>query len=111
MKIHRIILAVTLLATSALRAQIVADGATNTLSNVTNTFTGDVTVGTNGPFTLLVLSANSLLTNSAQGVIGRNANAKSNEVQLVSPSARWRMGDSIFVGLNGAANRLTVSNG
>jgi hypothetical protein len=47
-----------------LRAQVVADGATNTLSNVTNTFTGTVTVGTNGSFTLLILSDNALLTNS-----------------------------------------------
>lgn len=63
---------------SPLRAQIVADGASRTLSNETNTFTGDVTVGTNGSFTLLVLSDNALLTNSANGVIGRNATARSN---------------------------------
>ena len=36
-----------------LRAQIINEGATSTLSNVTNTITGDVTVGTNGSFTLL----------------------------------------------------------
>ena len=54
-----------LLLVPPLRAQVVADGATNTLSNVTNSFTGDVTVGTNGSFTLLVLSDNALLTNSA----------------------------------------------
>jgi T5SS/PEP-CTERM-associated repeat protein len=100
-----------LLAAPALRAQIVSDGATKTLINDTNTFTGDVTVGTNGSFTLLILSDNALLTNSAQGVIGRNVTARSNEVRLVSASARWRMGGSIFVGLNGAANQLTVSNG
>src|SRR5262245_55792151 len=41
-------------------AQLVNDGATNTLSNLTNTFTGDVTIGTNGSFTLLVLSDNTL---------------------------------------------------
>jgi T5SS/PEP-CTERM-associated repeat protein len=95
----------------ALSAQIVADGATSTLSNVTNTFTGDVTVGTNGSFTLLILSDNSLLTNSAQGVIGRNATARSNEVRLVSASARWHLGGSLQLGINGAANRLTVTNG
>lgn len=94
-----------------LSAQLVADGATNTLSNVTNTFTGDVTVGTNGSFRLLILSDNSLLTNSAQGVIGRNATARSNEVRLVSASARWHLGGSLQLGINGAANRLTVSNG
>ena len=45
-----------------LRAQLVADGATNTLSDVTNTFDGNLTVGTNGSFTLLVLSNNASLT-------------------------------------------------
>jgi hypothetical protein len=70
MKTSPTILAVMLIAAPGLRAQIVNDGATNTLSNVTKAFTGDVTVGTNGSFTLLVLSNNSLLTNSANGVIG-----------------------------------------
>src|SRR6266545_2544374 len=95
----------------SLSAQLVNDGASLTLINQTNTFTGDVTVGTNGAFTLLILSDNALLTNSAQGVIGRNVNARSNEVRLVSASARWHLGGSLLLGLNGAANRLTVSNG
>src|SRR5687767_6998876 len=94
-----------------LDAQVVNDGATNTLSNVTNSFPGDVTVGTNGSFTLLVLSDNSLLTNSGHGVIGRNATATSNQVQLLSPTARWRMGGSLFVGSNGSMSRLVISNG
>jgi T5SS/PEP-CTERM-associated repeat protein len=94
-----------------LRAQVVADGATNTLSNVATNFTGDVTVGTTGSFTLLILSDNVLLTNSANGVIGRNTSAKSNEVRLISASARWRMGGSLFVGSNGAMSLLVVSNG
>src|SRR6185503_1123438 len=90
---------------------VVNDGETNTLSNVTNNITGDVTVGTNGSFTLLILSDNALLTNSVNGLIGRNNTANSNEVHLVSPSARWFMGGSLFVCTNGAANRLVVSNG
>src|SRR5206468_3869370 len=77
------VLEVMLLAVPPLSAQIVADGATKTLSNVTNTITGDVIVGTNGSFTLLVLSNNCLLTNSVSGFIGFNATAKSNEVRLV----------------------------
>src|SRR5215203_4055697 len=111
MKAFRILVVVGLLAASAVRAQVVADGATATLSNATNTFTGDVTVGTNGSFTLLVLSDNALLTNSANGFIGRNATAKSNEVRLVSSTSRWIMGGSLFVGSNGASSRLVVSNG
>jgi hypothetical protein len=84
------------LTVSPLRAQLVADGATATLSNVTNNISGDVTVGTNGSFTLLVLSDNALLTNSANGVIGRNATAKSNEVRVASGRARWLMGGTLF---------------
>src|SRR5438105_380603 len=112
----RFIIAVTLLAVTALRAQIVNDGATNTLSNVTNVFPGNVIVGTNGSFTLLVLSDNSLVTNSAQVVIGANATAKSNEVRLISPTARLQIGGStgfrfLLVGSDGASSRLVVSNG
>ncbi len=99
------------LAATPLYAQIVNDGATNTLANVTNTITGTVTVGTNGSFTLLTLANNALLTNSANGVIGRSATAKSNAVHLLSASARWQMGASLFVGSNGSFNRLVVSNG
>jgi T5SS/PEP-CTERM-associated repeat protein len=94
-----------------LHAQLVADGATTTLNNVTNNITGEVTVGTNGSFTLLVLSDNVLLTNSTNGLIGRNATARSNEVRLASASARWLMGNDLHVGSNGALNRLIVSNG
>src|ERR1041385_1597602 len=102
-----------LFAAPALRAQLVADGATNTLSNVTNNIPGNLTVGTNGSFTLLVLSDNALVTNSlfGNGTIGANATAKSNEVQLLSSTARWLIGANLFVGSNGALNRLTISNG
>jgi T5SS/PEP-CTERM-associated repeat protein len=89
----------------------VADGATNTLANVTTNIAGDVTVATNGAFTLLVLSDNALLTNSANGIIGLNSTARSNEVRLITASARWRVGGSLLVGSNGAMSRLVVSNG
>ena len=96
---------------SLVRAQVVNDGAALTLANVTNSISGAVTIGTNGSFTLLTLSNNALLTNSANGAIGLNATAKSNEVRLISPSARWRIGNHLYVGSNGAFSRLTVSNG
>jgi len=111
MKTLQIILAATLLAAPTLHGQIVADGTTNTLSNVSTNITGDVTVGANGSFTLLILSDNALLNNSANGVIGLNANAKSNAVHLVSPSARWLMAGEMYVGSDGAFSRLVVSNG
>src|SRR5689334_12239376 len=107
-KLHPLLFAAAVFAATAspLRAQIVADGATSTLNNVTNTITGDVTVGTNGSFTLLVISDSALLTNSANGTVGLNATAKSNEVRLISSTARWRVGSTLTVGNNGAFNRL-----
>lgn len=94
-----------------LRAQLVPDGGTATLANVTNTLTGTVTVGTNGSFTRLTLADNARLTNSGRGAIGVSATARSNQVHLVSPSARWQMADTLFVGSNGPFNRLVISNG
>ena len=95
----------------SMRAQVVNDGATNTLANITNSIPGDVVVGTNGAFTLLILSDNALLTNSLSGLIGRNAGARSNEVRLLSASARWRMGGDLMAGSTGALSRLTIGNG
>ena len=57
-KTKSLFLAALVIAAPTLHAQVVADGATNTLSNVTTNITGDVIVGTNGSFTLLVLSDN-----------------------------------------------------
>jgi T5SS/PEP-CTERM-associated repeat protein len=88
----------------------VPDGASNTYVNATNAFV-DVTIGTNGSFTLLTLGSNAMFTNTGSGVIGLNATARSNEVRLVSPTARWFVGNQIHVGSNGSFNRLLVSNG
>ena len=52
---------------------------------------------------------------SGFSTIGANASAKSNEVRLVSTTARWLMGagsgNFLFIGSNSAANRLVISNG
>ena len=104
-------LSTSLFLATVARAQLVPDGGTRTLANVTNTLPGTVTVGTNGSFTLLTLADNALLTSSVHGVIGRNATASSNEVRLTSSTARWQVGNALYVGSNGPANRLIVSNG
>src|SRR5207245_5533406 len=69
-----------------------------------------VTIGTNGPFTLLILTNAALLTNSGNGVIGRNIGANSNTVRLTSANTRWLMSLDHIVGSNGGFNRLIVSN-
>lgn len=106
----RLVLSALLAGPSSLPAQLVPDGGTRTLASVTNTIIGTVTVGTNGMFTILQLSDNALLTNSAHGVIGRNASALFNEVRLTSATARWRMGANLYLGSDGAASRLVLSN-
>src|ERR1051325_8957472 len=98
-------------AATALHAQVVSDSATNVLDSVTNATAGDVTVGTNGSFTLLILTNGALLTNSGNGYIGRNAGANSNTVRVTGANTRWLIQSNLFIGSNGAFNLLVVSNG
>src|SRR5437667_2907145 len=87
-----------------LLSQVVNDGATVTLNHVTNTINGGIIVGTNGPFTLLVLTNGTLLTNSGNGTIGLNSGANSNTVRLTSANTRWLMSLDLTVGSNGSVN-------
>ena len=96
---------------SPARAQIVNDGATVTLNQVTNTISGGITVGTNGPFTLLILTNGTLLTNSGTGTIGLNAGASSNTVKVTSANTRWLMSSDLSVGNVGSFNHLVITNG
>src|SRR5690348_6456721 len=75
--------------TFPIHAQLVNDGATATLNHATNTVTGGLIIGTNGSFTLLVLTNGALLTNSGSSYIGVNATAKSNAVRVISSNTRW----------------------
>jgi len=93
------------------RAQVVNDGATVTLNHVTNTISGSITVGTNGPFTLLILTNGTLLTNSGNGTIGLNAGANSNTVKVTSGNTRWLMSQDLSVGSIGSFNHLLITNG
>src|SRR5206468_1245905 len=107
----RLALLACLLVSLSAPAQVVNDGATNTLNNLTNTVTGDVTVGTNGSFTLLILTNNALLTNSGFAYIGRNAGANSNTVFLIGTNTRWLMSKNLEVGSSGSFNLLVNSTG
>src|SRR5881394_4033005 len=77
------------------RAQVVADGETNTLDNVITSIAGDVTVGTVGSFTGLLLTNGAILTNTGAGAIGLNTGANSNFFFLRGPNTRWRMNGSM----------------
>ena len=99
------------IAVSPLRAQVVDDGATNTLSSGTHIFGDDLTVGTNGSFTLLILTNNAWVTNSGHGYVGRFPGANTNTVRLAGPDTRWRLSGDVFAGRDGAGNQLLVSTG
>jgi T5SS/PEP-CTERM-associated repeat protein len=92
-------------------AQLVNDGATATLNHITNTISGSVIVGTNGAFTLLILTNGAFLTNSGTGTIGLNAGANSNTVNVTSANTRWAMSSDLYVGSIGSFNHLVITNG
>ena len=96
--------------TTTAHAQLVADGATATLNNVTNNIAGSVTVGTNGSFTSLILTNGALLTNTLDGFIGVGSGANNNSVSLDGPNARWYLRD-LIVGSNGSYNSIITGNG
>lgn len=68
---------------SSARAQLVADGATNTINNVTNNL-GSTTlvIGTNGPNTALILTNNGTVIASNGVVLGLNAGATNSRLTV-----------------------------
>ena len=74
------------------RGQLVADGATKTINGATTNLTGDLVVGTNGSFTSLIVTNAGVVTNTANGTIGLNVSAKTNQVIVTGANSRWGMG-------------------
>jgi hypothetical protein len=68
----------------ALRAQLVADGHTAVRNGVKTNIVGNLIIGTNGPFTLLVLTNGAVVTNTATVMISANPSARNNRVVVTS---------------------------
>jgi T5SS/PEP-CTERM-associated repeat protein len=100
------------LAAPAARAQLVNDGETNVLDGVTNILAEPLIVGTNAPFTLLVLTNGASLT-SSNGVIGETTIAVSNRVEVAGAGSQWTTDgtNSITVGADGSHNALVIREG
>src|SRR5579863_10438080 len=102
-----------LLLPALVRAQLVADGQMNVLDGVATNLTGGIIIGTNGSFTLLVITNGTTVTNSGGNlIIGYNASAKTNRVVVTGVGSIWNNGAHSFtVGQNGSASELDILSG
>jgi T5SS/PEP-CTERM-associated repeat protein len=91
--------------------QLVSDGQTRVINNATNAVTGDLTVGTNGSFTALILTNHGVVIHSGFGCIGLNSSARSNRVEITGSGSRWEGSNGLAVGRSGSFNRLLVAEG
>jgi T5SS/PEP-CTERM-associated repeat protein len=102
---------VNLFAALNARSQLVADGQTNVLDGVTNSISGNSTVGSSGSYTLLVLTNGAVVTNVSGSLnIGANAAAQSNQVVISGTNSFWKAA-SFYVGQSGSASELQILNG
>jgi T5SS/PEP-CTERM-associated repeat protein len=94
-----------------LHAQFVADGQTFVFDGVATTVSG-INVGTNGNFTLLVVTNGARVTNNAgRVVIGVNATALSNHIAISGSGTLLKNNNDTYVGDNGSFNDLEVKDG
>ncbi len=93
-------------------AQLVADGQTNVLNGVYTYSPGSLTVGTNGAFTLLIITNGATVLNTGgNAVIGSNASAETNRVVVTGAGSFWQSDNGFYVGQSGSASELDILNG
>lgn len=94
-----------------LRAQLVADGQTAVLDGVASNILDNVTVGTNGSFTLLVATNGSAISNSGTVSIGLNISAAHNQLMVAGASTWTNSGSSFNIGNGGSFSELDIVGG
>ncbi len=110
LNLHRLgVLLMALFLPILVRAQLVADGQTNILSGVVSNVS-QVIVGTNGSFTLLLVTNGSVLTitNGLSGVLIGGGSAESNRLIVTGSQL---LGPEVVVGGSGSGNELDILNG
>ena len=93
------------------RAQLVADGDTGILDGVVTNVTGKLVVGTNAPFTLLLITNGARVTGSSDTAVGMNSAANSNRFVVTGSGSVWSCAGTMFAGENGSYNELDVLDG
>ncbi len=104
-------LVLALIAPSVCHAQLVADSQTNVLDGAVTNILAALTVGTNGSWTVLVVSNAAAVTATDGVIIGENASAQSNRVIVTGSGSLLNCTAGFYVGENGSANELDVLNG
>lgn len=98
-------------APATLRAQLVADGDTAVLDGVVTNVAGKLVVGTNAPFTLLLVTNGARVIGSSDTAIGMNSTANSNRLVVTGSGSVWSCAGTFFAGENGSYNELDVLDG
>src|SRR5882724_8652302 len=105
------ILLITLCLPTIVCAQFVADGQTAILDGVATNIADNVTIGTNGSSTLLVITNASIVTNSGMVAIGFNTAAANNRLAVSGAGSAWvNTGVSLNVGYSGSDRKSTRLN-
>src|SRR5262245_54855759 len=94
-----------------LNAQFVADGETAVLDGLYTNIDDVVTVGTNGSFTLLVVTNGTVVTNSGLVKIGSSGLATHNRIVVDGPGSAWYNNNTFNVGYLGSYNELDILDG
>jgi T5SS/PEP-CTERM-associated repeat protein len=92
------------------QAQLVSDGQTEVLDGIITNVSGNLTIGTNGTFTALIITNGAAVTNSGSTIIGLNASADTNLV-VVTGAGSSLNGTGVTIGQGGSANELDILNG
>ncbi|HEY0457322.1 MAG TPA: hypothetical protein VGE41_13205 [Verrucomicrobiae bacterium] len=110
-KVKNLLLALLFLA-GAFNAtsQLVNDGATKVINGIHTNIVGLIDIGTNGPFTTLIITNAGTVSNTSAFTIGLNL-FSSNNLVIVTGSGSILSAGNLNVGNAGSFNRLLVTNG
>src|SRR6185436_951607 len=94
----------------SLSAQLVADGGSLAINGSTTNIAGNLTVGTSGSFTTLIITNGGTVSNTGNGTIGAGAAANTNRVFVTGTNSLWANGGTLTVGSLGSSNQLYITN-